>query len=93
VLVTNDLLEDADGLDAYQWQAVGARLDFRVTDWLVNGHGVDQPLGGLNSPLATASASPSSAITTSVRTPMRTSVGAANQPLQRGATARASPSR
>ncbi len=50
VPVTNELLEDAVGLDAFLRAVVAPRIDFRVNDYLVNGDGVDKPLGILNSP-------------------------------------------
>ncbi len=50
VPTSGELFEDALGLEAYLRQATAARLDFRVTDYLINGDGVMKPLGILNSP-------------------------------------------
>jgi HK97 family phage major capsid protein len=50
VPVTNELFEDAVSLSAYLRQAVAARLDFKVTDFLLNGDGVLKPLGTLSAP-------------------------------------------
>lgn len=43
--VTNEMFDDSPGLTAYLKQAIPARLDWKVTDWLVNGDGVGKPLG------------------------------------------------
>ncbi len=47
---TNELLEDSAGLTAYLRAVVPARMDFKVTDWLLRGDGVQKPLGLINAP-------------------------------------------
>jgi HK97 family phage major capsid protein len=48
VPVSDELLEDAVGLSVYLEREVGDRLSFRVDDWLINGDGVEKPMGLLN---------------------------------------------
>lgn len=48
--VSSELFEDAVGLEAYLRQAIPARLDFAITNHLINGDGVGKPLGIMNSP-------------------------------------------
>jgi HK97 family phage major capsid protein len=50
VPASSELFDDAVGLTAYLRAAVPARMDFKVTDWLLNGTGAGQPLGVLKSP-------------------------------------------
>lgn len=50
VPVTEELLEDAGALDSYLRRKAPAKIDFSITDALVNGDGVGKPLGILNSP-------------------------------------------
>lgn len=48
VPVTDELLEDAPMLGSFLASKAGAKLDFAVTDAIINGTGVGQPLGILN---------------------------------------------
>jgi HK97 family phage major capsid protein len=50
VPVTEELLEDAPALDGYLRRKAPEKMDFKVSDALVRGTGVGQPLGYLNSP-------------------------------------------
>lgn len=49
--VSNELFEDGGpALGAYLRNTVASRLDFKVTDYLINGDGVQKPLGILSTP-------------------------------------------
>lgn len=48
--VTEELLEDAPALDGYLRRKAPEKMDFKISDALVRGTGVGQPLGILNSP-------------------------------------------
>ena len=48
--VTDELLEDATSLNSYMARKVSAKIGFKVSDAVVNGDGVNKPLGFLNSP-------------------------------------------
>lgn len=50
VPVTEELLDDAPAMAGYVTRKAGEKLDFKVNDALINGTGVGQPLGILNSP-------------------------------------------
>lgn len=50
VNVTEELLEDAPALGAYIRRKAPMKIDFKVTDGIVNGTGVGMPLGLLKSP-------------------------------------------
>lgn len=50
VPMSSELYEDAPGLSAYLSSAVMARITFKLNDLILNGTGVGQPLGILNSP-------------------------------------------
>jgi HK97 family phage major capsid protein len=50
VPVTEELLEDAPAMGAYLNRKVPEKMDFKVSDAIVRGTGVGQPLGFLNSP-------------------------------------------
>ena len=50
VPVTEELLEDAPGLDAYLRRKVGGIFDFKISLAIIQGTGAGQPLGLLNSP-------------------------------------------
>jgi HK97 family phage major capsid protein len=57
VPVTEELAEDAPALDGYLRRKVPEKIDFKLSDSIVRGNGVGQPLGFLNSPaLVTVSA-------------------------------------
>jgi len=49
---TEEVLEDAIGADVYFQSAFRDRSAFAINDWFLNGTGVGQPLGVLNSPAA-----------------------------------------
>jgi HK97 family phage major capsid protein len=64
VPVTEELAEDAPALDGYLRRKVPEKMDFKISNALVRGNGVGQPLGFLNSPcLATVAAETQSADT------------------------------
>lgn len=48
--VTEELLEDAPALDGYLRSKTPEVMDFKISDALIRGNGVGQPLGVLNSP-------------------------------------------
>jgi HK97 family phage major capsid protein len=50
VPVTEELLEDAPAMSAYLNRKAPEKMDFKVSDAIVRGTGVGQPLGFLNSP-------------------------------------------
>jgi len=50
VPVTDELLEDAPSLNAYLGRKVPEKIAFKINDALVNGDGVNKPLGLLKSP-------------------------------------------
>jgi HK97 family phage major capsid protein len=50
VPVTEELLEDAPAMGAYLSRKAPEKMDFKVSDAIVRGTGVGQPLGFLNSP-------------------------------------------
>ena len=50
VPVTDELLEDAAAMGSYVSQKAGEKLSFKVTDAIINGTGVGQPLGIMNAP-------------------------------------------
>jgi hypothetical protein len=57
VPVTEELLEDAPAMGAYLNRKAPEKMDFKLSDAIVRGTGVGQPLGFLNSPaLVTVSA-------------------------------------
>lgn len=49
VPVTDELLEDAPLLSAFLTTKAGEAIDFKITDYIINGTGAGQPLGILNS--------------------------------------------
>ncbi len=50
VPVTDELLEDAPQLESHLTTKSGEAIQFKLEDWIVNGSGVGQMLGILNSP-------------------------------------------
>lgn len=48
--VTDELLEDASSLNAYMARKVAAKIAYRLNDAIINGDGINKPLGLLNSP-------------------------------------------
>lgn len=56
VPMTDELLEDAPMLSRHLTTKAGEALDFKITDWIVNGTGVGQMLGILKSPCLVAQA-------------------------------------
>jgi HK97 family phage major capsid protein len=56
VPVTEELMEDASAMGAYVQRKAGEKMNFKVTDAIVNGTGVGQPLGILNAPCLIAQA-------------------------------------
>lgn len=50
VPVTEELLDDASAMDTYLKRKAPEKIDFKVTDAILNGNGVGMPLGILNSP-------------------------------------------
>jgi HK97 family phage major capsid protein len=50
VPVTEELLEDAPAMGAYLSRKAPEKMDFKVSDAIVRGTGVGQPLGFMNSP-------------------------------------------
>lgn len=48
--VTEELLEDAPGLDSYLRRKVSQKFDYKITDKIVRGTGGGEPLGILNAP-------------------------------------------
>lgn len=50
VPVTEELLEDAPAMDSYLRRKAPEKMDFKISDAIVRGTGVGQPLGFLNSP-------------------------------------------
>jgi len=50
VPVTEELLEDAPAMDAYLNRKAPEKMEFKLSDAIVRGSGVGQPLGFLNSP-------------------------------------------
>jgi HK97 family phage major capsid protein len=50
VPVTDELLEDSTALDGYIGKKAGEKIDFKITDAIINGTGVGMPLGILNAP-------------------------------------------
>lgn len=50
VPVSSELLEDAPGMDSYLRRKAPEKMDFRVTDAVINGDGAGKPLGILNAP-------------------------------------------
>ena len=49
VPVTEDLLEDASGVDSYLRSKVPEKMDFKLSNAIINGTGSGQPLGFMNS--------------------------------------------
>lgn len=49
VPVTDELLEDAPLLSSFLTTKAGEAIDFKITDYIINGTGAGQPLGILNS--------------------------------------------
>lgn len=60
VPVTEELLEDATAMGAYVQRKAGEKMAFKVTDAILNGTGVGQPLGILNAPCLVSVAKESS---------------------------------
>lgn len=50
VPMTDELLEDSASMGAYVPKKAAQKIDFKITDAIVNGTGVGQPLGILNAP-------------------------------------------
>jgi len=50
VPMTDELLEDAAAMGGYVGKKAGEKIDFKVTDAIINGTGVGQPLGIMNAP-------------------------------------------
>jgi HK97 family phage major capsid protein len=50
VPMTDELLEDAAAMGGYVGKKAGEKIDFKVTDAILNGTGVGQPLGIMNAP-------------------------------------------
>ena len=48
--VTSELLDDAPGLDAYLRLQFQEKAQFQIENWLINGDGIEKPLGLMNSP-------------------------------------------
>ena len=48
VPVTEELMEDATGLDGYLRKKVGEKFDYKITSKIINGTGAGEPLGILN---------------------------------------------
>jgi HK97 family phage major capsid protein len=49
VPVTEELMEDAPGLDSYLRKKVGEKFDFKISHKIISGTGAGEPLGILNS--------------------------------------------
>lgn len=52
VPMTDELLDDAASMAAYVQRKAPEKIDYKITDALVNGNGAGQPLGLLNAPCA-----------------------------------------
>jgi len=50
VPVTEELMEDASAMGAYVQRKAGEKMNFKVTDAIISGTGVGQPLGIVNAP-------------------------------------------
>lgn len=50
VPMTDELLEDAAAMGGYVGKKAGEKIDFKVTDAIINGTGVGQPLGIMTAP-------------------------------------------
>jgi HK97 family phage major capsid protein len=50
VPITEELMEDAAAMGAYVQRKAGEKMNFKVTDAIISGTGVGQPLGIINSP-------------------------------------------
>jgi HK97 family phage major capsid protein len=50
VPMTDELLEDSAAMGGYVGKKAGEKIDFKVTDAIINGTGVGQPLGIMNAP-------------------------------------------
>lgn len=50
VPMTDELLEDSTAMGGYVGPKAGEKIDFKITDAIINGTGVGQPLGILNAP-------------------------------------------
>jgi len=50
VPISNELLEDAPGLSQWIMRQITKKMDYKLKDGIINGTGVGQPLGIMNSP-------------------------------------------
>jgi HK97 family phage major capsid protein len=62
VPVTDELLEDATAMGSYVSRKAGEKIDYKVSDAIVNGNGVGQPLGFRNSAVMIEQAAESSQV-------------------------------
>lgn len=62
VPVTEELLEDAPAMSNYVTRKAGEKMAFKVTDAIINGTGVGQPLGVMNAPATVSVAKISSQV-------------------------------
>lgn len=52
--VTEELLEDAPAMSGYVTRKAGEKMNFKITDAIINGTGAGMPLGVMNSPAKVA---------------------------------------
>jgi len=69
VPVTEELMEDATAMGAYVQRKAGEKMNFKVTDAIINGTGVGQPLGIINAPCLVQVAKETSQAAATVRGP------------------------
>ena len=69
VPVTEELMEDASAMGAYVQRKAGEKMNFKVTDAIINGTGVGQPLGIINAPCLVSVAKEGSQAASTVRGP------------------------
>ncbi len=66
VPVTEELLEDAPAMGSYVTRKAAERIDFKVSDAIVNGNGVGQPLGFMNSAALISQAAETSQVASTI---------------------------
>jgi HK97 family phage major capsid protein len=69
VPITEELMEDTAAMGAYVQRKAGEKMNFKVTDAIINGTGVGQPLGIINAPCLVQVAKEGSQANDTVRGP------------------------
>lgn len=64
--MTDELLEDAAAMGGYVGKKAGEKIDFKVTDAIINGTGVGMPLGIMNAPCVVSVAKETSQVAATV---------------------------